>query len=94
MGAESLKVTKPCFANIYRSVSRCDADVAMKNIFKVFDTSNCGVVDPRDLIVAFTMGMRGTSKQLPNTRQYTDLVMQLRKNFTGPSRNITGTWRT
>ena len=41
-------------------LSRCNADVVMANIFKVFDPENSGVVVPTELLVAFSMSMKGT----------------------------------
>ncbi|XP_023341118.1 neurocalcin-like [Eurytemora carolleeae] len=39
---------------------RCDADVVITNIFKVFDTGGTGKVVPNELLMAFSMSMQGT----------------------------------
>ena len=39
---------------------RCDAAIVINNIFQVFDSGNSGKIIPRDLLVAFTMAMKGT----------------------------------
>ena len=43
---------------------RCDADIAINNIFKVFDSGNSGRIIPRDLLIAFTMAMKGTGNDI------------------------------
>ena len=42
---------------------RCDADIVLKNVFRVFDQGKTKIdkIDPRDLMLAFTMAMSGSS---------------------------------
>ena len=43
---------------------RCDADVVINNIFKVFDEGNTGKVVPQELLMAFSMSMKGSGRIL------------------------------
>ena len=40
--------------------SRCEADVVINNIFKVFDIGSSGKVVPQELLLAFSMSMKGS----------------------------------
>ena len=44
--------------------ARADAEVVISNLFKVFDTENTGVVVPTELLIAFSMSMKGTGLQI------------------------------
>ena len=39
---------------------RCNAEVVIANLFKVFDPENTGSVVPTELLVAFSMSMKGS----------------------------------
>ena len=39
---------------------RCNAEVVIGNLFKVFDPENTGSVVPTELLVAFSMSMKGS----------------------------------
>ena len=39
---------------------RCNAEVVIGNLFKVFDPENSGSVVPTELLVAFSMSMKGS----------------------------------
>ena len=39
---------------------RCNAEVVIGNLFKVFDPDNSGSVVPTELLVAFSMSMKGS----------------------------------
>ena len=41
-------------------ISRCNAEVVIGNLFKLFDPDNSGSVVPTELLVAFSMSMKGT----------------------------------
>ena len=43
-----------------KHVFRCDADVVINNIFKVFDSEHTGKVVAQELLMAFSMSMKGT----------------------------------
>ena len=45
-----------------KTVFRCDAEVVISNLFKVFDTENTGNVVPTELLIAFSMSMNGTGR--------------------------------
>ena len=50
-----------CNSIIY--ISRCDADIVLRNVFRVFDQDQgSGKINPRDLLLAFTMAMSGSSE--------------------------------
>lgn len=39
---------------------KCDADIVLNNLFKVFDTEGTGTVVPNELLMAFSMSMKGS----------------------------------
>ena len=43
---------------------RCEADVVINNIFKVFDIGSSGKVVPQELLLAFSMSMKGSGRFL------------------------------
>ena len=47
----------------YNLSSRCDADVVINNIFKVFDSEHTGKVVAQELLMAFSMSMKGTGNE-------------------------------
>ena len=46
--------------NFYFVHFRCNAEVVIGNLFKVFDPENSGSVVPTELLVAFSMSMKGS----------------------------------
>merc|ERR1712037_1033953 len=42
---------------------KCNAEVVIENLFKVFDTQNTGQVVPTELLMAFSMSMKGSVEQ-------------------------------
>ena len=50
---QKIKLFKSCAA-------RCNAEVVIGNLFKVFDPDNSGSVVPTELLVAFYMSMKGS----------------------------------
>lgn len=55
------KISRPQLMDVVRRVfPKCDADVVINNIFKVFDCSNSGKVVPQELLMAFSMSMKGS----------------------------------
>jgi len=45
---------------VKRIFPRCNAEVVISNLFKVFDPDNSGSVVPTELLVAFSMSMKGS----------------------------------
>ena len=43
---------------------RCNVDVVINNIFKVFDSEHTGKVVAQELLMAFSMSMKGSGKLL------------------------------
>ena len=41
---------------------RCDADVVINNIFKAFDSEQTGKVVAQELLMCFSMSMKGTGE--------------------------------
>ena len=52
------------FGHLSSFICRCDADVVINNIFKVFDPSGSGKVVPQELLLAFSMSMKGSGDNL------------------------------
>ena len=55
-----LSLSAPFKIPIYTFLSRCEADVVINNIFKVFDIGSSGKVVPQELLLAFSMSMKGS----------------------------------
>ena len=54
-------LSRPQMMDVVRRVfPKCDADVVINNIFKVFDSNNSGKVVAQELLMAFSMSMKGT----------------------------------
>ena len=43
-------------------LSRCDADLILRNIFRILDQDNGVRISPRDLLMAYSMSTTGTGK--------------------------------
>ena len=68
---------------------RCDADIVLRNVFRVFDQDQgSGKINPRDLLLAFTMAMSGSSEMATLCRCRLGCMssyLQSMTSFTGPS---------
>ena len=77
------------FVYIYNCISRCDADIVLRNVFRVFDQDQgSGKINPRDLLLAFTMAMSGSSEMATLCRCRLGCMssyLQSMTSFTGPS---------
>ena len=45
---------------LHLTFSRCDADVVINNIFKAFDSEQTGKVVAQELLMCFSMSMKGS----------------------------------
>jgi len=55
------QITEPGLNEVVKRVfPKCDADVVINNIFKVFDSEHTGKVVAQELLLAFSMSMKGT----------------------------------
>ena len=70
------------------AIFRCDADVVINNIFKVFDSEHTGKVVAQELLMAFSMSMKGTGISIRNFIFYLPLPKIEEVDTFGISRGI------
>ena len=54
------RYSDPSLLHLILKSYRCNAEVVIGNLFKVFDPDNSGSVVPTELLVAFSMSMKGS----------------------------------
>ena len=87
------KYLKIILCSYFLFLFRCDADVVINNIFKAFDSEQTGKVVAQELLMCFSMSMKGTGADTPNMRHTYELsyIFQWRTSYIGHSDFMTKT---